>query len=169
MKKIIFVMLALGITTLSFGQKDPVSAVFDSYAGKEGFTLVNVSGDMLKMVARAEETRRDTTFRSRVDEVRILAMDKSKEMPAVNFRSEVYDRLDKNVYKEMITVKQHEEDVIILVKETNDRISEFLIIVSGIGDNVLIQAKGDMLLSEMGEMAGGYKMKGFEHLKRIEK
>ena len=169
MKKTIFVLLAWGLTTLSFGQKDLVSAVFDSYAGKEGFTVVNVSGDMLKMVAKAEENRRDTTLRSRIDELRILAMDKSKEMPSVNFRTEVYERLDKNVYKEMITVKQHDEDVIILVKETNDRISEFLIIVSGKDDNVLIQAKGDMLLSEMGEMTGGYQMKGFEHLKRIEK
>ena len=169
MKKTIFILLAWGLTTLSFGQKDPVSAVFENFSGKDGYVVVNITGDMLQMVSRAEAARRDTTFRSRIDELRILATDKSKGTPALNFRSEVYNKLDKSAYKEMMTVKQSDEDVVILVKEMNDRISEFLIIVSGTDDNVLIQAKGDMLLSEMGEMAGGYPMKGFEHLRKFEK
>jgi hypothetical protein len=55
------------------------------------------------------------------------------------------------------------------MRESNNRVSEILIIVGGADDNALIQVKGDMLLSEMAEMAGHFDMKGFEHLKKLEK
>jgi len=163
-------MMALCINGMTFAQKDPISAAFDNYAGKEGFTTVNITGDMLKLVAQMEEERRDTTFMSKLSEVKILALDKKDGQPSdVNFRTEVYDKLDKSVYKEMMTVKQKDEDVHILVKELNGRIAELLVFVSGQKDNVMIQLKGDILLREMADMANTYQMKGFEQLKRLEK
>jgi hypothetical protein len=41
--------------------------------------------------------------------------------------------------------------------------------VTGKDDNVLIQAKGDMLLSEMADMGGKCQINGFEQLKMLEK
>jgi hypothetical protein len=169
MKTIVFFLMIMGLTGTVLGQKDPVSVAFEKFAGKNGYTVVNVSGDMLKMITQIEEQRKDTTFMSKLNEVRILVRDKCSEVPATSFRTEVYDKLDKSVYKEMMTVKQNDEDVVILIKELNGRINEFLIIVGGDNDNVLIQAKGDILLSEMAEMAGACHMKGFEHLKQMEK
>ncbi len=170
MKKIIVGILALCFTGMTFAQKDIVSTVFEKYAGVEGFTTVNITGDMLKLMSQAEEQRRDTVFTSKLSEVKILALEKDCDKPAaIDLRAEIYDKLDKSVYKEMMTVKQSEEDVIILVKEANGRIAELLIIVGGKNDNALIQVKGDILLSEMAEMAGHYDMKGFEQLKKLEK
>jgi len=170
MKKIIVGIFALCFTGMTFAQKDIVSTVFEKYAGVEGFTAVNITGDMLKLMSQAEEQRRDTVFTSKLSEVKILALEKDCDKPAtIDLRAEVYDKLDKSVYKEMMTVKQSEEDVIILVKEANGRIAELLIIVGGKNDNALIQVKGDILLSEMAEMAGHYDMKGFEQLKKLEK
>jgi len=171
MKKIIFGLMAVCITGIACAQKDVVSSVFEKYAGKEGFTTVNITGDMLNLVAHVEEQRRDTTFTSRLSEIKVLAVDKTcdKPAPAIDLRAEVYDKLDKSVYKEMISVKQNDEDVVILAKEANDRIAELLIIVGGKDDNALIQVKGDMLLSELAEMAGHYQVKGFEQLKKFEK
>jgi hypothetical protein len=155
---------------MTFAQKDVVSAVFDKYAGVEGFTTVSITGDMLNLIAQAEEQRRDTTFTSKLTEVKILALENSCDKPAkLDLRTEVYDKLDKSAYKEMMTVKQNDEDVIILAKELKGRITELLIIVGGQDENVLIQVKGDMLLSEMANMAGQYQMKGFEQLKKLEK
>ena len=163
-------MLALSLMGMVFAQKDLVSAVFDKYAGVEGFTIVNVTGDMLKLITQAEAELRDTTFTSTLSEVRILALEKDCDKPvAINLRAELYDKLDKSVYKEMLSVKQEGEDIVILVKELNGRIAELLIIAGGQNENALIQVKGDMLLSEMAGMAGKYQMKGFEQLKKLEK
>jgi hypothetical protein len=171
MKKIMIGLAVLCFTGIAFAQKDAVSAVFEKYAGVEGFTTVNISGDMLNLVAHIEEQKRDTTFVSRLSEVKILAMEDGCDKPAsgIDLRAEVYDKLDKSMYKEMMSVKQSNQDVVILMRESNNRVSEILIIVGGADDNALIQVKGDMLLSEMAEMAGHFDMKGFEHLKKLEK
>ena len=162
MRKIIIGVMALLLAGMAFGQNDVVSAIFSKYAGVEGITTVNITGDMLKLIAQAEEGRQDTTFSSRLSEIKIMALEKSCDKPAsIDLRAEVYDKLDKSVYKEMMTVKQQGEDVIILVKELKGRIAELLIIVGGQEENALIQVKGDILLSEMADMAGKYQMKGF--------
>jgi hypothetical protein len=156
---------------MAYGQKDVVSAVFDKYAGAEGFTTVNISGDMLKLMAQAEQERRDTVISSKLTGVRILALEKGCEKPlaTIDLRTEVYDKLDKSVYKEMMTVKQKDEDVLILVKENAGRIAELLLLVTGQDDHVMIQVTGDILLSEMADMAGKYPMKGFDQLMKLEK
>jgi hypothetical protein len=151
-------------------QKDPVTAIFEKYSGKEGFTVVNISGDMLNMMAQARAEQGDTLFRSKLTELKILAVEKcTDQAQTVNFRTELVDKLDRSVYKEMMTVKQSDEDVLILIRESKGRISEFLVVVAGSDDNVIIQGKGDMLMSEMSQMAGSFPMKGLEHLKELEK
>jgi len=170
MKKILLGLLALCLTGILFAQKDLVSAVFEKYAGIDGITTVNITGDMLKLFAQAEEQRRDTTFVSKLSEVRILALEKNCNSPvALDLRSELYDKLDKSIYKEMLSVKQKGEDIVILMKEINGHIAEILIIAGGEDENALIQVKGDMLLSEMANLADKYQMKGFEQLKKLEK
>lgn len=171
MKKFLFVSVLVSMTLIAAAQKDPVGSVFDQYSGKEGFTTVNMTGDMLNMITRMEEERKDTAIQSKLTSVRILVREKGCENNAAvpDLKAEVYDKLDRNAYKEMMSVKESDKDVLILVKEDGGRISEFLLIVSGKGESVLIQAKGDILMREMADLAGKYQMKGFEQLKHLEK
>jgi len=169
MKKLILGIAALFIAGMAFGQQDLISNIFQKYANIEGVTTVNVSGDMLKLMTQAEQERRDTVFSSTLSEIRILAIDKNCDKPAtLDLRSELLDKLDKSVYKEMISVKNTDEDVVILIRESKGRIAELLVIAGG-DDKALIQVKGDMLLSELADMAGKYQMKGFDQLKKLEK
>lgn len=170
MKKLILGFSAILLTALGYAQTDLIGSVFEKYSGIEGFTTVNISGDMLKLMTQAEMQRRDTVFSSTLSEIRILAMEDECDKPSgLNLKTEVYDKLDKSVYKEMLTVKQTDEDVVIMIKESEGRIKEMLVIVGGADNNALIQIKGDMLLSELADMAGKYQMKGFEHLRKLEK
>jgi hypothetical protein len=170
MKKLMIILAMVSFTGTMFAHKDPVSAAFDKYNGKEGFTTVSLTGDMLNMITKAAGESHDTTFQSKLTSVRILVREKGKsgsEMP--DFKTEVYDKIDKQAYKEMMTVKEADQDVVMLVKENGGRISEFLLLVTGKDDNVLIQAKGDMLLREMADLGGKCQLKGFEQLKKFDK
>jgi hypothetical protein len=171
MKKVMIILAMACFAGTVFAQKDPISAAFDKYDGKEGFTLVTLSGDMLNMFTRAAQEKHDTSFQSKITSLRILVREKEKNDGSAlpDFRSEVYDKLDKQVYKEMMTVKESDQNVVVLVKENGGRISELLLMVTGKDDNVLIQAKGDMLLSEMADLGGKCPMRGFEQLKMLEK
>jgi|WetSurMetagenome_2_1015567.scaffolds.fasta_scaffold21592_2 hypothetical protein len=170
MKKMMIILAVLGFAGAACAQKDPVSAVFEKYSGAAGFTTVNITGDMLNMLSQVEEQKKDTTFLSRLTDLRILIREKKcSDAQAVDLRSEVYNKLDKKEYKEMMTVKENDQDVVILVKESDGKIHEFLLLVSGKGENVLVQAKGDLLLREMADLAGKCQMKGLEQLKKLEK
>jgi hypothetical protein len=169
MKKLMIAIAACCLAGCTFAQKDQVSALFDKYNGKEGITVVNVTGDMLKLISQAEEQRRDTVFTSKLNEIKVLAVEKSCDKPVnIDFKQELYDKLDKSLYKEMVSVKKEGQDVVVLFRENGERISEILIIVGGNEDNALVQVKGDMLMSEMADMFGKYQINGMEQLKMLE-
>lgn len=167
MKKILFSMLFLALAMPVFCQNDLISNLFNKYNGQEGITIVNVTGDMLKIMSQAEQERRDTVLQSRLDAVRILSTEGScDQKSALDLRSEVYDKLDKSAYKEMISVKQDSEDVFIMMKEKDGHVSEILIISQG-KNSALIQVKGDILLSELADLAGKMPMKGMEQFQKM--
>lgn len=169
MKKLILGIGVILIAASGYAQNDLISSVFEKYAGVEGITTVNISGDMLNMMAKAEMEKRDTIIQSKLSEIRILAVEDDCDKPVqLNLKSEVFEKLDKSVYKEMISVKKTDEDVVVLLKEANGRISEMLVIVGGPNDNALIQIKGDMLLSELSDMMGKFPMKGFDQFKKMD-
>lgn len=171
MKKVMFILAMACFAGAAFAQKDPVSAAFDKYEGKEGYTVVSLSGDMLNMFSRAAEEKHDTTIQSKITSLRILVREtvSANGSTAPDFKTEVYDKLDRQVYKEMMTVKESDKNVVMLCKENGGKISEFVLMVTGKKDNVLIQAKGEMLLSEMADLGGKCNFKGFEQLKMLEK
>jgi hypothetical protein len=171
MKKVMIILAMACMAGAVYAQKDPISAAFEKYDGKEGFTVVTLSGDMLNMFTRAAEEKHDTTFQSKITSLRILVREKEKSdgLAVPDFKTEVYDKLDKQAYKEMMTVKQSDQNIVILVKENGGRISEMLLMVTGKDDNVLIQAKGDLLLKEMADLGGKCQIHGLEQLKMLEK
>ena len=167
MKKTFFGLIILMLTFAGYAQQDPVQALFDKYTGADGFITVTLTGDMLKMAAQVQEYKYDTTFNSQLDQVRILVEEKSEQQPAVNFYNEVYGNISKSVYKELISIQEDNTKVSLMAKESNGDISEFLVIVGGDKENVLVQAKGNILLHELAEMSENFNLKGFDQLKYI--
>jgi len=94
------------------------------------------------------------------------------------FNSDQYDTffLDNNqssvfeshVYKDMMVVKDQEEEVLFLAKESGGKITEFLLIVSGGGDDALIAIQGDIDLESISSIASGLDMPGLENLEDLE-
>jgi hypothetical protein len=171
MKRLVVVLISLFSTIILFAQKDPVSTIFEKYSGKEGFITVNMTGDMLGLMMKMEEEKRDTTFRSKLTMITILTTEKGHDSPAgaVDFKAEVYDKIDRSVYKEMMTIKESDEEVAIMLQESKGQISELLVIVGGQKENALIQVKGSIILGEIADIAGKSQMKGFEYLRKLEK
>ncbi|MBN2274378.1 MAG: DUF4252 domain-containing protein [Bacteroidales bacterium] len=172
MKKII-VSLMVAITTVYstavIAQQDPVSKLFGRYAGKEGFTSVYVTGDMLKMASNCDPENQDLSFLSRLTEVRVLAQECAEgQSSELNFHAEIWPNLDHTAYKELLIVKEKDQDVKIVARENGDVITEFLIIVSGSDENVLVQIKGSINLNELDKLSDSFDIEGFDQLKKLE-
>ncbi|MCK4989207.1 MAG: DUF4252 domain-containing protein, partial [Bacteroidales bacterium] len=70
-------------------------------------------------------------------------------------------------YQEMMVVKDQDEDVLFLAREENGKITEFLLIVSGGGEDVLIAIQGDIDLESISKIASGFDMPGLENLEDL--
>ncbi len=153
MKRVIFVLFVCALANLVKGQTDPVSAIFEKYAGTEGFTTVNITGDMLRMLAKLDPEDKDPRELSGLEEIKILTQEDRRAAMDLDFHDEIYSKLNKELYKELMVVRDNDEKVNMLVREENGTIHEFLLIVSGTDENVLISIKGDIALSKLGELS----------------
>ena len=172
MKKIILGLL-IAVTSVYgsvvIAQQDPVNALFEKYAGKEGFTTVHLTGDLLKLAAKIDSEDQDMKMLSKLTEIKVLAQECVEgQLTGLNFHAEIWPALNKSAYKELLIVKEKDQDVKMLARENGDIISEFLIIVSGLNENVLVQIKGNMNLKEMDQLSDSFDFKGFDQLKKLE-
>ncbi len=168
MKRIIIIQFALSLTLISFAQSDPVSDFFNKYAGTEGYTTVNVTGDLFKMLSGVEsENGEIEELSAMLKEVKILTLEDKSKGPDLDFYKNVYLKLDRSLYKELLTVQESNQHVNMLAKEENGIITEFILVVGG-DDNVLISIKGNIALNKMAGLADSFDFAGFDKLKMLE-
>jgi len=170
MKRIIIGGTLMMLTLLAMGQKSAVDKVFDKYSGKEGYTTVYISSFMFNMLSSLEtddpEYNEYKKAISGINSIKILAQEGNK---SVAFGKELLEMLPRSEYKEMMVVKDEGEDVLFLAHEENGKITEFLLIVSGGGEDALIAIQGDIDLESIAHLASGLDMPGMEKLEDIDK
>lgn len=169
MKRFILSGLLIYFALTMFGQQSAVDKVFDKYSGKEGYTTVYISSFMFNLLNNLEIDDPDyNEFKkatSGIKSIRILTQDGEGSVP---FARELLDMLPKSEYKEMMVVKDEGEEVQFLAREEGGKISDFLLIVSGGGDDALIAIQGDIDLESLSSIASGLDMPGLENLKDLD-
>jgi len=157
------------IFTLSaFGQKSAVDKVFDKYSGMDGYTTVYISSYMFNLMSSIESDDPDfDEFKkatSGISSIKILTQDGSNSEA---FGEELIAMLPRSEYKEMMVVKDQEEEVLFLAREEGGKITEFLLIVSGGGEDALIAIQGDIDMESISKIASGLDMPGLENLDEL--
>ena len=166
MKNLVFVFVAV-VFFIHVSAQDLVNDIFDQYAGQEGFTTVNITGELFKMLIEMDKScEHQKNLSTQINEIKILAQEEGFSSDA-NFHESIISRINRNDYKELLTVRESDEKVNILAKEEHGIITEFLLVVSG-DENVLISIKGNIVLNELDDLAESIDMKGFEMLKMLE-
>ena len=151
MKKLLL-LTVLSITfTIVYGQKS-IDALFEKYAGKEGFTTVTINGNLLKLAKCFENGEdHDNTIPASITEIRILSQE-DKELKVGNFYDMVIKDIDLKVYEEFMRVKESDQDLRMLVRTDGNKLKEFLLIAGG-DDNAIIQIKGNLTIDEAKKLA----------------
>jgi len=161
--------IAIAWGALAFGQDSPVDKVFNKYSGKDGYTTVYISSFMFNLMSSIDSD--DPEFddfqkaASGIKSLRILTQEAGSE----DFAKELLDMLPREQYQEMMKVKDGDEDVLFLAKEEGGKVTEFLLIVSGEGEDVLIAITGDIDMESIASIASGMDMPGMENLEDLEK
>ena len=169
MKRIFIGGMLIMLTLFTMGQNSAVDKVFDKYSGKEGYTTVYISSFMFNMLNSLEtddpEFEEFKKATAGIQSIKILTQDGGDSKA---FGAELLEMLPRSEYKEMMVVKDQDEDVLFLAREEGGKITEFLLIVSGGGEDALIAIQGDIDLESISSIAAGLDMPGFENLEDIE-
>jgi hypothetical protein len=153
MKKLTLIAVLVLSFTIVSGQRS-IDRLFEKYSDRDGFTSVNISGNLLTLAASFDEEHgRDV--KARITGVRILAQKQGYDSD-LNFHDLVKRDLDFNGYEEFMRVKESDQDLRMLVRYQGRRITEVLVVAGG-EDNAIIQVKGDMSVSDARRLSGQIK------------
>ncbi len=169
MKRIVLGVTLVMLTFLAMGQNSAVDKIFDKYNGKEGYTTVYISSFMFNLLNSLEtddpEYNEFKKATSGITSIKILTQDGEKSEA---FGAELLRMLPRSEYQEMMVVKDQDEDVQFLARQDGGKIVEFLLIVSGGGEDALIAIQGDIDLESIAHIASGLDMPGLENLEGID-
>jgi hypothetical protein len=152
--KTLFLSVVIMISTVTVYSQKSIDALFDKYAGKDGFTTVTLNGSLLKLLACSDEDD-ESTMPADVTEIRILTQE-DENIKVENFYDLVIRDIDLSKYEEFMRVKETDQDVRMLVRAEGKNFKEFLLIAGG-DDNALIQIKGNMSFDEAKKFSGDAK------------
>jgi translation initiation factor IF-1 len=144
MKRLLFITVLMITASVLYAQKS-IDALFEKYAGKEGFVTFTISGNLLKLACINDEEN-DNHVPAKITEIRILAQE-DDSMKVDNFYDRVIKDINLNDYEEFMRVKESDQDLRMLVRSEGNSFREFLLIAGG-EDNALIQIKGSMTFKE---------------------
>lgn len=168
MKKTILFLIAVLFPLVVMAQADPIDKLFDKYGEKDGFTSVYITGKMFQMVSQMELDDPEVNRLLRnISRIRILASEDSKET-GINFLNELKKDFPFGEFEELMTVREKDQDVKFLVKESGNNISHLVLIVSG-EDNVIISIEGLIDMKNISRLSKGMGLKELEHLEKADK
>jgi len=147
--------------------------IFDKYSGTDGFTTVYITKYMFDLFRDAdpggEEDEDMGKVLSNLTGIKILAADDDPSTPVtVNLYQEVMKQLPVSQYKELMVVKEKDQDVKFLVREDKGKVVELLMLVGGKDQSALICIQGIIDMKSIGKLAKGMDIEGMENLEKIE-
>ncbi|MEX0987637.1 MAG: DUF4252 domain-containing protein [Bacteroidales bacterium] len=167
MKKLIIVLFITAVTSSIYAQS-AVDKIFNKYAGQEGYTTVVINSFMFKFLSNIETTDPEyESFKkatSGIESIRILTQDGGSSKP---FGNELLTILPRKEYQELMVVKESKEEVVFLVREEGGVIREFLLVVSGKGEDALIVITGVIDLESISSLTKGMDLPAMQNLEGL--
>jgi len=165
-----FLGLSIGLNAQSIMDK-----LFDKYSGSEGYTSVYISKYMFDMF-RSEDSPEQkgeeemNQIISRLSGIKILVTDDDPATPApVNLYNEIMKAIPSSPYKEIMAIKEKNQDIKFFVRENGPKVAELLMVIGGSDENVLISIQGDIDMKNISKLAKSMNIEGMENLEKIDK
>jgi hypothetical protein len=163
--------------SLSINAQSIMDKFFDKYSGTEGFTSVYISKYMFDMfrsdesVNKVEEEDMNKII-SKLSGIKILVTDDDPATTApINLYQEIMKLLPSTSYKEIMVVKEKDQDIKFFVKEDKGKVIELLMVIGGkiSKESVLISIMGDIDMKNISKLAKSMNIEGMDNLEKIEK
>ncbi len=181
MKTIIVKMMVLVFMPLAaFTQAHSIDKLYEKYTGTEGFTSINITADMFKLISslnngvKSENGREVQEVISQLSGMKILVYDQVKEGLAgfdkETLKAELRQIINQDDFRELMTIKEKDSDVRFLTRQGPDNKISELLMVSVDGKEVVIMSfAGRLDLKSLGKLSGSLNidMKGMDKMEKL--
>jgi hypothetical protein len=161
MKRIIFI-IALSVTPFLVDAQDYIDDAFNKYSGKENFTSITVSKDLLDFVFALDNDKNADRLKGKIADLKILISEHQPEN-SVGFTNEIRNNLSKNEYLRLMEVLDGKSKVTFYIKKDNDKIVHLLLLATGDDEEVLLSLKGQFTMKELAELGKDSNNNGSFH------
>jgi hypothetical protein len=161
---ILFTILSLQI----FGQSDAIEKYFKDYSENDQFSVVYVSPKMFQMIGKATSGVSDQEYLDIVKDLKGLRI-LSTENNGMKYYKEANTRINAKEYEELMTVRDRNENIRFITKESNGIISELLLLVGGSNEFVMMSFVGNINLDKIAKLSKKLDIQGAEHLDKAVK
>lgn len=170
MKKILTIV-ALVIAVQANGQ-DAISRFFEKYNDDESFTNVSITSRMFSLFTdlemESEEDQEVLDAISKLKGLKILA----KDGEGVNGKSmykEALGLLPKNEFEELMSVREEDNDMKFMIKESGKIISELVMVMGGDDNFFILTIFGEIDLKQVAKLSKAMDIDGLDNLKNLDK
>ena len=163
---LLFPLLLLGAG--AFAQEDAIGKFFGKYIEDGRFTVVSISPRMFRLLGKANWDSIPADVRQTVTKLHSLRILSTESTPQ-QFYKEALSRIDMKEYEELITVRNKNDNVRFVIKESGGIIRELLMIAVDDDGFTLMSFVGDIDLDKISQLSSSMSIKGMENLKNVKK
>ncbi len=147
--------------------QDIVSKLINEYKGTEGITTVEINKNLFNIFSTNDSNDDELNYLSNnINSIRIITNEDNKAV--INFYDFIMKSIDPKIYKELVRVKEGKQDVKILAKDNDGKISELLIITNEDDESAVVSILGNIDIMKMKGLGNSIKIDGMEYLDEIE-
>lgn len=173
MKKIILTMIMVFAAVSVNAQNKALTNFFDKYAADPSFTHINISGKMFEMIGslemdNAEEQQMISESLGKIQNVQVLV--KENNVNGTQLFNEAFSLIKGQNFDELMSVREEENDVKIMIQEKDNKINDLIVLVGGEKEFVLLNIRGNGIdLNMLYKLSSKLGMQGFDQLEMLEK
>lgn len=161
MKRILLTLVLLIPLLVMAQESSPIDKLFNKYANKEGFTTVNISGKLLGLASKFDDSKaKEAAMLEKISGIRILSVEDSNLNNGLNFYKELESVgfFKNNNYEVLMEVTEKDEVVRFFGRSgEKGKLSELLLVVGG-NNNTLISIRGLIDPEDIGKITGSLNL-----------
>lgn len=170
MKNIILYALLL-IPFLTKAQQSPTINFFEKHSEDKGYTSVYITKNTFDFFAKISDDNDAQSFKkavSTLNTIKVLESERGSKSKENNiFYTELLPTL-KN-YEEILQVKEDGQIIKIFILSKNDKISEFVVLIYGPSENILVIMEGeDINIKQLAALSDNMNINGIDHIDEID-
>jgi len=176
MKKFSFiiVLLAAALLPQMTTAQTAIDHLYEKYAGKPGFTSINISPQMFQLFAgvntsdSSPEAQKALDAMKQLKGLKMLVYEPKDSTKVQAFYNEIKRTVPTNKYMELMSVDGQDGKIKFLAsQDKNGKIRELLMIVHGSDETMIMSLTGLIDMKTIAEISKSMNMKGMSDLQKL--